>query len=190
MAMSIVSEVEPLARFSRVESLRSYAGMDPRIKESGKSVHGKSFISKKGSRYLRRSLYYAANSVRQKEPVFAEYYKRKKEVHGIHRYAVVSTANKLLAVVYALLKKKQAYQASYEWETKKVVQEPEKTTPPSTSSNGPKTNNAPTQQTPAPTTIPLEILFPTLQKRMENAQKSNVRKTVLPVYISLEKLLQ
>jgi hypothetical protein len=70
------------------------------------------------------------------------------------------------------------------------VQEPEKTTPPSTSSNGPKTNNAPTQQTPAPTTIPLEILFPTLQKRMENAQKSNVRKTVLPVYISLEKLLQ
>jgi len=195
MAMSIVSEVEPLSRFSRVESLRSYAGMDPRIKESGKSVHGKSFISKKGSRYLRRSLYYAANSVRQKDPVFGDYYKRKRNPHHTHRYAVLSTANKLLAVVYALLKKKQSYQASYEWNTKKNVQEQEKTLKvektilPSTPSNGSKTKDAP-PQTPSPTSIPLEILFPTLQKRMENAQKANVRTPALPVYISLEKLLQ
>jgi len=114
-AASIVGEIANIDRFSSVKKLRAYAGIDPSLKESGDSVRGRSTISKRGSPYLRRTLYFAANASRRFSPTFKEYYKRKLSQHpNRERYAIVSVANKLITVIYYILKSKKTFDPSYE----------------------------------------------------------------------------
>jgi len=115
-AASIIGEIADISRFSSVKKLRAYAGIDPSVKESGISVRGRSTISKGGSPYLRRTLYYAANASRRFSPIFKGYYKKKISQHpNMERYAIVSVANKLLTVIYYILKHKGPFNPYYEW---------------------------------------------------------------------------
>ena len=115
-AASIVGEIANIGKFSSVKKLRAFAGTDPSVRESGTSVMGKSKLSKRGSPYLRRTLYYAANASRRFSPTFKEYYKRKLSQHpDKKRYAIVATANKLLDIVYYVLKHNTPFDPSYQW---------------------------------------------------------------------------
>jgi len=119
-AASIVGEIANIDRFDSVKKLRAYAGFDPSLKESGDSVTGRSTISKRGSPYLRRALYYAANVSRRFSPTFKEYYKRKLIQHpNRERYAIVSVANKLITVIYYMLKSKKPFDPLYELNLKR-----------------------------------------------------------------------
>jgi len=114
-ATSIVGEIANIDRFSSVKKAQVYAGIDPSVKESGTSVRGRSTISRRGSPYLRRTLYYAANARRRFSPTFKEYYKNKLSQHpNMERYAIVSVANKLIVVIYYILKRKEPFDPSYE----------------------------------------------------------------------------
>jgi transposase len=126
-AASIVGEIANIDRFDSAKKLRAYAGIDPSLKESGDSVRGRSTISKRGSPYLRRTLYYAANVSRRFSPTFKEYYKRKLSQHpNRERYAIVSVANKLITVIYYILKSKKPFDPFYEMKIKGI--QPEITT--------------------------------------------------------------
>ena len=116
-AASIAGEIANIDRFGSVKKLRAFAGIDPSVKESGSSVRGRSTLSKRGSPYLRRALYYAANAARRFSPVFKEYYERKISQHPENkgRYAIVATANKLLTVIYYMLKHKEPFNPEYQW---------------------------------------------------------------------------
>lgn len=114
-AASIVGEITSISRFSSVSKLRAYAGIDPSIRESGTSVRGKSTLSKRGSPYLRRILFYAANATRRFSPVFKDYYERKILQHpDKERYAIIATANKLLSVIFYILKHNVSFDPNYE----------------------------------------------------------------------------
>lgn len=116
-AASIVGEIANIDRFSSVKKLRAFAGIDPSVKESGSSVRGRSTLSKRGSPYLRRTLYYAANAARRFSPTFREYYERKssQHPHSRGRYAIIATANKLLTVIYYMLKHREPFNPVYQW---------------------------------------------------------------------------
>jgi len=106
----IVGEIGDINRFHSAESLVSYAGVDVTVYESGKYKAPHLLPSKKGSRYLRHALFLVANSIRQHDPVFEAYY-RKKINEGKHHYVALGHIQKKLArVMYSIMKSGSTYQ--------------------------------------------------------------------------------
>jgi transposase len=59
-AAALVAYIVDIRRFASKEKLVAYIGLDSRVHESGTSVHGKGYISKRGNSYLRHMLFNAA----------------------------------------------------------------------------------------------------------------------------------
>jgi len=100
---TILSEIGDINNFPSAEKLVAFAGLDPKLKESG-TYQGRTPISKRGSKYLRAALWYAAMVACRVEPTFKKQYQARREKGKSHRYAVTSAANKLTKVVYHILK--------------------------------------------------------------------------------------
>ncbi len=103
-ASHFLSEIKNINRFESKGSLIAYAGTDPSVKQSGTSLHRNGRISKKGSSSLRRYLYLMATGVMRSNPYFRTYYLKKREQGMQHRKAMIALCNKLLRVIFALLK--------------------------------------------------------------------------------------
>jgi len=102
-ASHFLSEVKNIRRFPNYKKLIAYAGTDPSLKQSGMmSKRGK--ISKRGSTSLRRVGYLITCSVIRRESVFQNYYLRKRKAGMPYRKAVIATWNKLLRVIFTMLK--------------------------------------------------------------------------------------
>ena len=100
----ILGEIGDIHRFTSPTKLMAYAGLDPSVHQSGKFGGSGGRISKRGSPQLRYILYLAANSARQCDPSFKQYFD-KKIAEGKHIRAVITaTAAKMLRVVYSVLK--------------------------------------------------------------------------------------
>ena len=100
---TILSEIGDINNFPSAEKLIAFAGLDPKLKESG-TYQGRTPISKRGSKYLRTALWYAAMVACRVEPTFKKQYQARREKGKSHRYAVTSAANKLTKIVYHILK--------------------------------------------------------------------------------------
>jgi len=59
-AMTILAEIGDLRRFERARQLTAYAGVTPRVIESGTSVRGKTRMCKRGNERVRHALYLSA----------------------------------------------------------------------------------------------------------------------------------
>ncbi|MCI4446152.1 MAG: IS110 family transposase [Candidatus Aminicenantes bacterium] len=88
--------------FSSPKKMIAFAGVDPSIHESGQ-FKGKSRISKRGNKSLRRVLYLMATSVIKVNPIFREYFQRKKAQGKRFKEAVMAVIHKLIRVIYTLL---------------------------------------------------------------------------------------
>ncbi len=53
-ASLILAELGDINRFNNIKELTAYCGLDPSIKQSGKSIHIKGPISKSGNKYMRK----------------------------------------------------------------------------------------------------------------------------------------
>ncbi|MDR2086621.1 MAG: IS110 family transposase [Dysgonamonadaceae bacterium] len=107
-AVCILSETNGFAGFHNIKQLTSYAGLDILIKESGKWT-GKSKISKKGNKYIRKALYFPAFSKINHDTGTREQYERLKEKKGIAMVAAVAQQRKLLGLIYTLWKKQEMF---------------------------------------------------------------------------------
>lgn len=56
IAASIIGEIQDIKRFNSSKALVAYAGLDPKIRQSGKALNSTGRLTKRGSSYLRRSL--------------------------------------------------------------------------------------------------------------------------------------
>ena len=54
---TVIAETQGFEHFKSVKQLVSYTGLDVVQRESGTSIKGKTRISKKGNKYIRRALY-------------------------------------------------------------------------------------------------------------------------------------
>lgn len=105
----ILSEIGDINRFSTPEKLLAYAGCDPRIYESGKHVGYSAPINKRGSLYLRTTLFTCVKTAYIASPVMKEYIDSKRE-NGKHYYnAIFHGVKKLVRIIYRVLKENVDY---------------------------------------------------------------------------------
>ena len=86
----------------------SFAGLEPGYYQSGQAEHGGHMV-KHGSSHLRYALMNACLPLITFEPVFAEYYAKKRAEGKPHRVALTHVAKKLLRVIYTLQTKNITY---------------------------------------------------------------------------------
>jgi transposase len=113
IASSIIGEVQTMDRFHTAHALTAYAGLDPKIRQSGKSLNSTGKLTKRGSSYLRRSLFIAASVARQHDPNFKALYDKKRSEGKTYKVATCAVARKLLAVVRAVWLSEQDYDVDF-----------------------------------------------------------------------------
>jgi len=102
-AIHLLSEICDINRFNSYKKLIAYSGFDPTIYQSG-NFEGKSRISKRGNRHIRRILWIMANSVIRYNEVFKIYFIKKIDKGIPYKKAVISVCHKLIRVIYSLIK--------------------------------------------------------------------------------------
>ena len=107
-ASMITGEIGDIDRFEDAEKLASYAGLVPRIEQTGekKRMGG---ITKEGSKYLRWILVEVVQQhVNRYESKISEFYRRVAERRGRKR-EIMAAARKLLVVIYYMLKRRERF---------------------------------------------------------------------------------
>ncbi len=110
-AATLVAYVGDISRFSSPEKLTAYIGLDCRVHESGTSIKGKGYISKRGNGYLRHILFNAAFIARQKNPELKAYF-MKKTGEGKHYFsALCAVERKLIHLIYGVWRRGTPFEA-------------------------------------------------------------------------------
>lgn len=110
LGVIIVSEIGDINRFERSNQLVAFAGLDVTVKQSGEFSGSKNKISKRGSPYLRRAIWLAANRAAFCDPILSEYYQSLKAREKHHLTAVGAVARKLCNIIFVILKENRPYQ--------------------------------------------------------------------------------
>lgn len=113
LSATIIAEIGDIKRFKRPKQLQAYAGIVPRVHNSGDSKwNGK--ITKIGSAWLRYAVIEAtvAMARTKKGSDLKDYYLRIKKNKN-PKTATVATARKLLAIIWSVLKNEREFVARY-----------------------------------------------------------------------------
>ena len=123
IAATIISEVGEIDRFNHPKKLVAFAGIDPSVYSSGRFTATNNRITKRGSRRLRQALYMAvycgirdarkqktSDTVIPRNKKLREFYDKKRDEGKPYRVAIIACVNKLLHLIYALLKNKTTFQ--------------------------------------------------------------------------------
>ena len=109
-AATFVSEVPDVGAFASAAKLAAYAGLAPRVRQSGRSLNSVT-KPRAGNRRLKRALVLsAARSVDFCEESRA-YYDRKRSEGRCHYSAVVALARRRINVMYAMLRDGKRYES-------------------------------------------------------------------------------
>ena len=97
----IISEFGDISRFKSADAMVAFAGIEPSISESGTESHTGKMV-KHGSGHLRYHLLNAADYIFMHEPIFTEFYYKKRNEGKTHRVALSHVAKKLVRIIYKL----------------------------------------------------------------------------------------
>lgn len=109
LAGSIISEIGDIKRFRTSAQLVSFAGINPTVRQSGNFTGNKNHMSKKGSPYLRLSLWQAALASTRFNPILKEYYSLKIKEGKNHMTVIGAVARKLTSIIFAMLRDQTAF---------------------------------------------------------------------------------
>ncbi len=99
----ILSAIISIDRFSSPKKLIAYAGIDPKVRQSGTWEAKTTRMSKRGNVLLRYALIWAANNVRKHSPSMKEYYEKKRSQGKGHYNALGHCAAKLCRYIFYIL---------------------------------------------------------------------------------------
>jgi len=106
---ALVANIGDINRFGTPQKLVAYLGLDCRVHQSGTSINGKGFLTKRGNPTLRSLLFNAAYVARQHNPDLKQYFE-KKISEGKHYYvAVCAVERKLIHIIYAVWKRETPF---------------------------------------------------------------------------------
>lgn len=109
-AACILAEVGDVSQFPRPGNLVSFAGIDPKVSQSGQSKACGMHISKKGSAYLRHSLHLASLSMLGHNQALADFYHYLVDDRGKdHGVALVAMQRKILNICFRLMNDGSVY---------------------------------------------------------------------------------
>jgi len=106
-ALLLKSEIGPIGRFLDYKHLVSWAGLAPRVYQSG-NVEWNGGITKCGSSILRWAIVEAAQTAVRYDERFCEFYGRVKARRGGSK-AIVAVGNKMLKIVWVMLVRREMY---------------------------------------------------------------------------------
>lgn len=115
LAARIIAELGDMTRFKKRNELVAFAGLDPRISESGQNDGDHMHITKKGNKRLRCLLYLAVTcSIRLKrdDNSIKDFYIKKKQQSNpmCSKAAKTACASKLVRIIYSMCKTGELYQ--------------------------------------------------------------------------------
>jgi transposase len=112
-AVTVLAETNGFELIRNKRQLSSYAGLDVKEKQSGTSVKGKPRISKKGNKFLRKSMHMPALAAIRHNERFKAVFARLVSKHGIKMKAAVAVQRKLLELIYIIFKTEKVYDKEY-----------------------------------------------------------------------------
>ena len=115
LAARIIAELGDMTRFKKKNELVAFAGLDPRISESGQNDGDHMHITKKGNKRLMCLLYLAVTcSIRLKrdDNSIKDFYIKKKQQSNpmCSKAAKTACASKLVRIIYSMCKTGELYQ--------------------------------------------------------------------------------
>jgi transposase len=108
-AITIIAETNGFALVNSQRQLVSYAGYDVVQNQSGSSLNGKTRISKKGNRRIRKALYFPAITASMYDPKHKAICKKIHEKTAIKMKGSVAIQRRLLVLIYTLYKNNVPY---------------------------------------------------------------------------------
>ena len=106
----IISEIGDIHRFDAPGKLVAFAGLDVKVNQSGEFNSTKNKISKRGSPYLRRAIWLAANRAAFCDPILSKYYQSLKSRGKHHLTAVGAVARKMCNIIFVILRENRPYE--------------------------------------------------------------------------------
>lgn len=106
----VYHELGNVTRFRNVRALIAYAGLEPRMRQSGERLNTAGRISKRGSAELRHALFLAANVACRWQPELKTYYQRKRSQGRTHTEVLCIISRKLLRRINAVLRERRPYE--------------------------------------------------------------------------------
>jgi transposase len=107
--VSLYGEVDPIETFKRPSQLVAFAGLDPKVFQSGQYNAPRRHVSKRGSPYLRRTLWQMAYRAICNEGDLRDFWRRKHRQNKHHLVAVTAAANKLCHIVWRIMTERRDY---------------------------------------------------------------------------------
>ena len=113
-AATVLAETNNFDLIRNKKQLTSYAGLDVVHKISGTSINTKNRISKKGNKFLRKSMHFPALSAARVNPIYKDKYIAITARTGLKMKGLVAVQRKMLELCYSLVKNQQHYIKDYE----------------------------------------------------------------------------
>lgn len=110
LAATLAAEIGDVGRFKNGKALVAYAGLDPRVRQSGTSLVRNTNITKRGSPHLRHALFLAAAIGQRHDADLKRWYEDRKKQGRSHTETTVANARRMAHRVFAVLKRKTPYE--------------------------------------------------------------------------------
>ena len=101
-AVSFIAEIGDVQRFLQPKQLVAFVGLDSRVHQSGTSVKGKGYISKRGNKILRTRLYNACSVAVLRPNLFQRFFQKKRSEGKPYRVCLVATMSKMVHVIHSV----------------------------------------------------------------------------------------
>ena len=112
-ASSFIIELGDINNFATHKQLTAFIGTDPTIYQSGTSVNVKGSISKRGNSHLRRAIWHMARAATVLNETLKAYYDKKRSEGKTFKQSVIAVANKLIRIIFSMLKNNTKFQTNY-----------------------------------------------------------------------------
>lgn len=99
----ILSAIGNISRFDSPRKILAFAGLDPKVRESGKFKASSTRMSKRGNKLLRYALIWSAHNVRKKSVTMNTYYLKKRSEGKGHYNALGHCSKKVVNYIFFIL---------------------------------------------------------------------------------------
>jgi len=107
--VSLYGEIDPIEAFTAPSQLVAFAGLDPKVFQTGQYNAPRRQISKRGSPFLRRTLWQMAHRAIYQEGDLRNFWLRKRSQQKHHFTAVTAAANKLCHIIWRIMTDRRDY---------------------------------------------------------------------------------
>lgn len=109
----ILSFLSDVKDFSNAKQLAAFIGLNPKQRQSGTSVLGRTRLSKVGDSRLRKALYFPAIVAKRYNPIIKEFCNRLKQSGKATMCIIGAAMRKLVHIIYGVLKSGVPFDVSY-----------------------------------------------------------------------------